>query len=453
MRFACKLMALVMLFSTAVPTTAQEKGKTVDCVEEARPPRILVEQGKDLRNESFGARRIVRRGDISYVGYSQLVGDKWQILVRPFDHRAKLFGKPVNIAPGNDDHSGMGLVSDSKGYLHCVMGGHGPVSYVRTVKPDDISQWTEPQKISDEGTYAMLMIDRRDRMYVFYRHHRIHLAMLTCTAGAQWSRPKVIGTTTGGKFFYIMGVAMGHEKNQQSLHVAGHFYGSPNSYGKPWPKEAYGYRIKPWYVCSPDGGNTWQKADGSPLTLPITDKTIDILFDFPEPYDIPWSMDVTLDEGNQPHVFCTWRYRKPSPKPSLKHTWNSSDMGPTLSPVLWELTWQNNSWVRKEVTSPSIEAGSLFYYPAAIFANGACHVAARTVSGKLVHLWSSPSGQWHEELVDDMQPGYANWKLPDASGVLELMWRGKPTAKDAKAAIFYSFGLSGSAPCAPIEHK
>jgi len=421
------------------------------CEGQPDPPRILIEQGDDVRNESFGARRIVRRGDVSYVGYSQLIAGKWHIRVRPFDHRKKAFGKAVDAAPGTDDHSIMGLVADSKGILHCVSGGHGPLTYVRTARPDDISAWTKPQRISPEGTYAMPMIDRHDRMYVFYRHRWVNLAVQTCPAGGEWSQPKIIGTTTHNKGFYIMGVAMGHETGQQSLHVAGHFYGHPETYGKPWPKEAYGYRVRPWYIRSLDGGKTWQKADGSPLTLPVTDKTIDILFDLAEPYDIPWSVDVTVDEENQPHIFCAWSHRKPGPGLSYREVQRQIGKLPSQ---LWELTWEKGRWARKPVVTPTL-AGAHISHPAAIFADGTLHVtvsaspseAARVrgedAVGKLLHVWSPPSGEWREELLD-RGASYANWKLPDASGVLEAMWRGRPTAKEHKSALYYSFGFAGS---------
>ena len=113
-----------------------------------------------------------------------------------------------------------------------------------------------------------------------------------------------------------MGAAMGYEKKQQSLHVVGHFYGKEEAYGKLWPRDNYGYRIMPWYIRSLDGGITWQKADGTSLKLSVTDKTIDVLFDFAGPYDIPWSVDVAIDKENQPHVICAWSYRKSGPKHS-----------------------------------------------------------------------------------------------------------------------------------------
>jgi hypothetical protein len=452
---------------TPGPTTAQAGDQGKPTIREEGPMKMLIEQGDDLRNESFGARRIVRRGEISYVGYSRLLQGKWLVSMRAFDHRKKAFGPAVDIAPGTDDHSVMGLVCDSQGRLHCVSGGHGALVYTRTVRPDDISQWTSPQQIGS-GTYPMLMIDRQDRMYVFYRSgpQETELAMQTCLPGGQWTAPEIIGRTTG-PVFYIMGVAMGNEGASQSLHVVGHFYGKAAQFGKPWPDEVYDYRVQPWYIRSLDGGKTWQKADGRTLRLPVDEKNIDILFDFAQPYDIPWSVDVCVDAKNIPHVFCAWSYREPSSSTDRCGNkncgkWNCQGFRTAIRGLqtaigkmpsrLWHLTWENSRWTQMPIDTPAV-AGAYIDHPAVVSANDALHVAVSVTTlqtarprgedptGKLLHLWSPAQGKWNEELIDT-HCAYANWKLPDTGGALELMWRG--AAQDGKVALYYSCNLSGS---------
>jgi hypothetical protein len=413
--------------------------------------RFLVDQGEDLRIESFGARRIVRLGDVSYIGYSKLADGRWHIVVCPFDHRTQTFGTAVDIAPGTDDHSIMGLVADSKGRLHCISGGHGPLSYTRTVQPGDISEWTRPEKISEEGTYSMPLIGRDDRIYVFYRHKWVNLAMQTRSPAGEWSPLKTIGTATGDKGFYIMGATIGNEPGRQSLHIVGHFYGEPETFGKSWPKESYGYRIKPWYIRSLDGGETWQKADGTRLSLPVSDETIDILFDFADPYDIPWSVDIALDEANRPHITCAWSRRSPAPGVDLREV--QAEIG-RLTSELWELTCETGGWQRKRIGVPSLE-NTHISHPAAVYADGCLHVVAAISPlsegrrrgedpvGRLCHLWRLKKGPWREEMLDSAT-GYANLKLPDGSGVLEAVWRGRPPGGNQRNALFYCTGLSGS---------
>ncbi len=409
--------------------------------------RLEIAAGEDLRNESFGARRIVRVGDTSFIGWSGLVGKAWYIRVRAYDHRKRVLGPVCEVASGTDDHSIMALAADSHGVLHCVTGGHGAVVYTRTVRPADASAWTPPETIAPEGTYSMMVIDRNDRLYVFYRREWTNLEMRMRPAGGPWDLPVRIASTTGNKGFYIMGVALGNEPGRQSLHVVGHFYGEPEAYGLAWPKENYGYRIRPWYIRSLDGGATWSKADGTRLPLPCSDATIDVLFDRSEPYDIPWSVDIALDAANRPHIFCAWSERRPAPGLTLRQV--QAEIGRLPSRLEEWTRAKDGGWRSREVLTPVL-AGRHVTHPTAILAGDTVHLfasasdpaAARTTGetmvGRIWHGWSRGQGLWGEEILDE-GTGYANIKLPDPSGAVEIIWRGSPRSGGAaKIALYYA---------------
>ncbi len=407
--------------------------------------RLEIAAGKDLRNESFGARRIVRVGDTSFIGYSERVVDSWVIRIRSYDHTNRTLGPVCEVASGTDDHSIMALVADSRGLLHCVSGGHGPVNYTHTLQPADARTWTPSEVVSPEGTYSMMVVDREDRLYVFYRREWVNLEMRSRPAGGPWDPPVHIASTTGNKGFYIMGIALGNEPDRQSLHIVGHFYGEPEAYGLDWPKENYGYRIRPWYIRSLDGGATWEKADGTLLPLPFPDTAIDILFDQEDPYDIPWSVDVALDSENRPHVFCAWSDRLPAPGLTLREVQAEIGRRPSR---LQEWTWEERAWRPNDIATPAL-AGRHISHPTAVFADGTFHLYASTSEsasarmtgeqslGQLWHGWSRRRDLWGEEILDE-GTGYANVKLPDVSGFLEVLWRGKPTGGDSDVALHYA---------------
>jgi hypothetical protein len=408
--------------------------------------RLEIAAGEDLRNESFGARRIVHVGDTSFIGYSEMVGKSWHIRIRSYDHRSHVLGPAREVASGTDDHSIMALAADSRGVLHCVTGGHGAVIYTHTVRPADASAWTPPETISPEGTYNMMVVDRHDRLYVFYRREWINLEMRSRPAGGPWEPPVHIASTTSNKGFYIMGIALGNEPGRQSLHVVGHFYGEPEAYGRAWPKENYGYRIRPWYICSRDGGATWSKADGNSLPLPFLDTAIDVLFDREEPYDVPWSVDIALDAANRPHIFCAWSDRLPAPGLTLREV--QAEIGRRPS-HLQEWTWaEDGGWRSRNISTPAL-AGRHITHPTAIIADGTIHVFASTSEaaaarktgeatvGRLWHGWSRGPDLWGEEILDE-RTGYANIKLPDASGLLEVLWRGKSSEELGNVALYYA---------------
>jgi hypothetical protein len=407
--------------------------------------RLEIAAGQDLRNESFGARRIVRVGDTSFIGYSERVENSWFIRIRSYDHSTRTLGPVCEVASGTDDHSIMALAADSRGLLHCVSGGHGRVIYMHTLQPADVRTWTAPEVISPEGTYSMMVIDREDRIYVFYRREWVNLEMRSRPAGGPWNPPVHIASTTGNKGFYIIGIALGNEPGRQSLHVVGHFYGEPEAYGLDWPKENYGYRIRPWYIRSSDGGATWEKADGTPLPLPFPDTAIDIFFDQEDPYDIPWSVDVALDSRNRPHVFCAWSDRLPASGLTLREV--QAEIGRRPS-HLQEWTWEESGWRPSDVATPAL-AGRHISHPTAVFADGTIHLFASTSEsamarmtgeqsvGWLWHGWSRGRNLWGEEILDE-GTGYANVKLPDVSGFLEVLWRGKPVGGESDVALHYA---------------
>lgn len=408
--------------------------------------RLEIASGEDLRNESFGARRIVRVGDTSFIGYSELAGNAWRIRVRAYDHRSGILGPVREVASGTDDHSIMALAADSNGILHCVTGGHGAVIYTHTARPADASAWTPPETISPEGTYSMMVIDRADRLYVFYRSEWTNLEIRSRPPGGPWDAPVRIAKTTGNKGFYIMGIALGNEPGRQSLHVVGHFYGEPEAYGLAWPKESYGYRIRPWYIRSLDGGATWTKADGTQLPLPFSDTAIDVLFDRAEPYDIPWSIDIALDPANRPHVVCAWSERRPAP--GLPPREVQAEVG-RLPSRLQEWTWaKDGGWRPRDIATPAL-AGRHITHPTAVFSGETLHLfastsepaAARktgeTTVGRLWHAWSRSPNLLGEEILDE-GTGYANVKLTDGSGALEVMWRGTPRSGAGKVALHYA---------------
>ena len=83
--------------------------------------------------------------------------------------------KPVLIGfgpPANDVHNTPSIVADSKGYLHAVIGSHGDrFRYTRSIEPNSSKKWLKEEKIAERTsmTYAGLVCDKDDNLYLFYR--------------------------------------------------------------------------------------------------------------------------------------------------------------------------------------------------------------------------------------------------------------------------------------------
>ena len=106
--------------------------------------------------------------------------------------------------PVNDVHNISSILVDSKGTRHVVIGAHGrPFQHLKAVSGSD--QWTEPVQISDiDQTYVGAVLDRDDRITVFFRGWRrdldypsymnAGLFYQTMEANGNWNQPVLFAT-------------------------------------------------------------------------------------------------------------------------------------------------------------------------------------------------------------------------------------------------------------------
>src|SRR5690606_32802604 len=94
----------------------------------------------------------------------------------------KLVGDPVCVGSNGieiDSHNQPALAIDSHGYLHLMLGSHGTlenphetVMYASSVRPLDITKFTEPVRLPAPGcTYPSIMIDSNDTIHVVARKY------------------------------------------------------------------------------------------------------------------------------------------------------------------------------------------------------------------------------------------------------------------------------------------
>ncbi len=116
-----------------------------------------------------------------------------------YDINTGELSEPVLIGFGGinaeDNHNWPALAIDSQGYLHVVINGHhNPFRYLRSVRPLDITQWTEPVEVAAGTSYAGLICDSEDTLYTVTRHsdpgYYFRLSMHRKPAGQPWEEPK-----------------------------------------------------------------------------------------------------------------------------------------------------------------------------------------------------------------------------------------------------------------------
>ncbi|MEW5896562.1 MAG: DUF4215 domain-containing protein [Nanoarchaeota archaeon] len=126
---------------------------------------------------------------------------------KTYNHNTKKLSGPVFL--GNspmstmpkeswvpDDHEYPGICIDSKGILHVIIGAHGrQFRYTYSVKPNDISKWTEPVGIGEpdkgEYTYVEMACDSKDTIHVIARSSGItnnyKLVYMQKKSGQDWT--------------------------------------------------------------------------------------------------------------------------------------------------------------------------------------------------------------------------------------------------------------------------
>ena len=98
-----------------------------------------------------------------------------------YDHRTGKTTEPVLLGGSDsmhncsDGHNVPGIVADSKGYLHVVLGPHQmPMVYLKSIKPNSTAEWTKVVLFNSPDprgyeTYPAIVIDRNDVLYCISR--------------------------------------------------------------------------------------------------------------------------------------------------------------------------------------------------------------------------------------------------------------------------------------------
>ena len=235
---------------------------------------VISEQGSERATNDSGkiitydGRTHVTWQDVSHQGYFNRV--------RTFDHAAGRWGGPVTLDAGVDNHARAVLAIDAEGVLHAVLGGHGTeVRWCHGLAPNDATAWTQPRPIG-VGTYPVFLCGPDGTLYLSLRgqgekRHERGLDLYRCPPGGPWSGPRrlVALSREYGQAYAAYHMQMGAAPDGR-LHAVIDFYEGEDEYSR-------GVHQAACYAQSADGGQTWEKADGTPVRLPARPEDLDIL--------------------------------------------------------------------------------------------------------------------------------------------------------------------------------
>lgn len=235
-------------------------------------PQLISALGSERATVDAGAKVVTFQGK-THVAYQEVAREGYPNCVRTLDHTTGQWSAPFLLNHGVDNHARAVLTVDAKGFLHVVLGGHNtPVTYRRSVRANDSSAWTEAEPAGD-GTYPLLVAAPDGTLYLVFRVAGLHgVDLYARRPGEPWKHQHRMVRRADeyktGYAAYHSSLRAGHDG---TLHLQCDFYEGTGFH------EHRGIHQAICAMRSADGGQTWTRHDGTPVTLPARPEDMDIL--------------------------------------------------------------------------------------------------------------------------------------------------------------------------------
>jgi hypothetical protein len=218
-----------------------------------------------------------------------------------YDHRRGTFSRPVVLGsnPDMDAHRNPTLLIDEDGFLYVFYGAHGhPTKVLRSRRPHDISVWDQRADISDPKTsYPEPFQLLPGELFVSYRQNPGWRCRWSSDGAVSWQ-----GSMDVVAFercaIYAMSIA-DTGTYPRTVHLVWSRLGGGTE-EEIRTKHLWARRYHLYYARSEDGGRTWQRSDGTPYALPITEDSAEKLYDC-EQRGV-WLKDIQVDAAGRPYV-------------------------------------------------------------------------------------------------------------------------------------------------------
>jgi hypothetical protein len=260
------------------------------------------------RQNAGGHNNIASRGDFEYVvwmddqrrpiiGKRTLSSGKFET----FD-LSTVTGNPLGSPTEDDGHNHYVVGIDPDGYLHVSGNMHGDwLRYVRSTNPHDISAWTKQLMLDDTPiekfvSYPQFVNMPNGEFLFFFRSGSsaggtTYINVYNRTSKT-WSRRNAVldgsvGATTAGAYHTI--ITPGADG---VIHMF--FVWRPDGSSTNAPSIGY--------IKSLDGGLTFKTADGTAVTLPVTQASTPVVATHTGPQNMS---GMAVDAAGRPHA-CWW---------------------------------------------------------------------------------------------------------------------------------------------------
>ena len=235
------------------------------------------------------ANKIVTLEDKTHVAWLDSVTEGFRVRIRTLNRKTGEWSPTYTVGEAFDNHGGSALTVDSKGYLHIVYyPHHHPFRYRRSARPNDASEWEDEIQFGKRCTYPTLVCGSDDTLYLTGRESRDGpwvVNLYIKTPDDDWREPiTVFRATEPGYVRFQEALAWGPD--YCALHLTCHFFDSNREYTVG-------------YLRSPNGGETFQRSDGTRVSLPATAETVTVINK--EHTDLRYG-SIAVSPSGTPHV-------------------------------------------------------------------------------------------------------------------------------------------------------
>ena len=296
--FAFALVAVLVAQTSADSAGSEAKTGIV----KIKSVKVISEKGSNRATSYELANKIITTKDKIFIAW---LDEDQHVRVTSYDKASDTWGDSADLGPADDNHGGPALTMDSKGYLYAVFGPHAqnPLRLRKSQKPYDARAWDATETVPSGGaTYPCAVFDDKDTMHIVYRCHQtmegqIVLRYIRRSSDGEWSKPLDLADAApgAGKIYRSYYASLAISKDG-IIHLAFHLF-----------KENFYAHFA--YICSRDGGTTWENVKGEKLRLLVTPESPCILRSELTPDEMPgWKNgstrigNIALDDKGNPWI-------------------------------------------------------------------------------------------------------------------------------------------------------
>jgi len=188
--------------------------------------------------------------------------------IRTLDRATGQWSPTYTVGEAHDNHGGPALAADADGHLHIVhFPHHHPFRYRRSRRPNDASAWTDEAQVGARCTYPCLVVRPDGTLLLTCRESTKAQWLLNLyhkPPDGAWAGPRTLFHGVAPKGYTQWQSSLAFSPDGAMLHMAWHIY-----------EAGCGYAA--CYLRSPDGGESWQRSDGTKVELPATPATVDLV--------------------------------------------------------------------------------------------------------------------------------------------------------------------------------